>query len=256
MQAVILAGGLGTRLWPVTKAVPKPMVPVAGEPYLAHQLRFLREQGHTDVVMLTGYLGEQIEEYFGDGGPIGMRIRYSREPAPLGTGGALRNASNLLADAFLLIYGDSFLPIRYEILERRLAETKATAVVALFEDRDGETGVVANVDVDESGFVTRYEKNAARSNLRFIDAGVLAMRAEAIQHIPAGEKSSLEEQIFPRLIERRALAAVTTEQRFYDIGTPERLRVIEGYFGDSATRRLGDSAARRLGDSAARRLGD
>ena len=231
MQVVILAGGLGTRLWPMTKSVPKPMVPVGGEPYLAHQLRFLRGQGYSDVVILTGYLGEQIEDYFGDGSAVGMRIRYSREPGPLGTGGALRNASALLADAFLLIYGDSFLPIEYGILERRLAETQATAVVALFEDRNGETGVVANVEIDESGFVTRYEKNAAGSSLRYIDAGVLALRAEAIQLIPAGEKSSLEEQIFPRLIEERSLAAVTTEQRFYDIGTPERLSVIEAYFG-------------------------
>jgi len=231
MQVVILAGGLGTRLWPMTKSIPKPMVPVGGEPYLSHQLRFLRGQGYSDVVILTGYLGEQIEDYFGDGSAVGMRIRYSREPGPLGTGGALRNASALLADAFLLIYGDSFLPIEYSILERRLAETQATAVVALFEDRNGETGVVANVDTDESGFVTRYEKNAAGSSHRFIDAGVLALRAEAIQLIPAGEKSSLEEQIFPRLIEERSLAAVTTEQRFYDIGTPERLSVIEAYFG-------------------------
>ena len=231
MQVVILAGGLGTRLWPMTQSAPKPMVLVGGEPYLAHQLRFLAGQGYSDVVVLTGYLGEQIEEYFGDGSRIGMRICYSREPAPLGTGGALRNAIDLLADSFLLIYGDSFLPIEYRILEQRLAASNATAVLALFEDRDGETGVTANVDIDQDGFVIRYQKNASGSGLRFIDAGALAMRAEAIRLIPAGEKSSLEEHIFPRLIERRALAAVTTEQRFYDIGTPERLRVIEAYFG-------------------------
>ena len=243
MQVVILAGGLGTRLWPMTETVPKPMVPVCGEPYLAHQLRFLAGQGYSDVVILTGYLGNQIEEYFGDGAALGMHIRYSREPGPLGTGGALRNAAHLLADAFLVIYGDSFLPIEYETLEERLTETNATAVVTLFEDKNGETNVVPNVDIDESGFVTRYEKNASGSKLRFIDAGVLALRAEAIRLIPAGEKISLEEHIFPRLIERHSLAAVTTEQRFYDIGTPERLRVIEAYFG-----RLGDWAIRRLGD--------
>src|SRR4029078_12594532 len=169
MQVVILAGGLGTRLWPMTKSIPKPMVPVGGEPYPPHQIGFLRGQGYSDVVILTGYLGEQIEDHFGDGSAVGMRIRYSREPGPLGTGGALRNASELLPDAFLLIYGDSFLSIEYGILERRLAETQATAVVALFEDRNGETGVVANVDTDESGFVTRYENTDRRQNLRSID---------------------------------------------------------------------------------------
>jgi len=230
MQVVILAGGLGTRLWPMTKSIPKPMVPVGGEPYLAHQLRFLRRQGYADVVILTGYLGEQIENYFLDGSSMEMRIRYSREPSPLGTGGALRNASGLLSESFLLIYGDSFLPIEYSTLERRLADTGASAAVALFEDVNGETGVVANVDVDGDGYVTRYEKNAPGSGLRFIDAGVLALRSEAVQLIPAGEKNSLEERIFPQLIERRSLAAVTTDQRFYDIGTPDRLRAIEAYF--------------------------
>jgi NDP-sugar pyrophosphorylase family protein len=159
-----------------------------------------------------------------------MRIRYSREPAPLGTGGALRHARHLLADTFLLIYGDSYLPIDYSAVGKRLLETGATAAVVLFEDVDGETNVVPNVDVDDESFVTRYEKNSADAGLRYIDAGVLAMRASAIDLIPADEKSSLEEHVFPRLIERRSLAAVITKQRFYDIGTPERLGVIEALF--------------------------
>src|SRR5450432_2485472 len=102
MQAVILAGGLGTRLWPLTKTVPKPMVPVAGAPYLEHQLRLLEKQGIRDILLLTGYLGEQIEEHFGDGSRLGLRIAYSREETPVGTGGALRLAQGLLADSFLL----------------------------------------------------------------------------------------------------------------------------------------------------------
>src|ERR1051325_9126184 len=111
MQVVILAGGLGTRLWPLTKTGPKPMVPVAGLPYLEHQVRLFEKQSIRDVVMLTGYLGEQIEEYFGDGARWGMSIAYSREQQPLGTGGALREARHLLAETFVLIYGDSYLPI-------------------------------------------------------------------------------------------------------------------------------------------------
>src|SRR5215470_7155250 len=86
VQAVILAGGLGTRLWPLTKAIPKPMVLVCGAPYLEHQLRLLARQSITDVLLLTGYLGSQIEEYFGDGASVGLHIHYSRELEPLGTG--------------------------------------------------------------------------------------------------------------------------------------------------------------------------
>lgn len=146
MQALILAGGLGTRLWPLTKEVPKPMVPVAGVPYLEHQLRLLARQGLQDVVMLTANLSEQIEEYFGDGRRLGLDIRYSREPEPLGTGGALRAARHLRS--------------------------------------------------------------------------VLAL-------IPPEGKVSLEQQVFPLLIDRGMLLGLPTQQRFYDIGTAERLKSIE-----------------------------
>ena len=118
MQVVILAGGLGTRLGPLTRPHPKPMVPVKGVPYLEHQLRLLARQGLTDIVLLTGYLGEQIEEYFGDGDRMGLRLRYSRELEPLGTGGALRQARPLLEEAFLVIYGDSYLRIDYAAVGR------------------------------------------------------------------------------------------------------------------------------------------
>src|SRR6266567_9060405 len=99
MQTVILAGGLGTRLWPLTEAIPKPMVTVAGVPYLEHQLRLLAEQNLRDVLLLTGYLGEQIEAHFGEGERFGLRLEYSQEPSPLGTGGALRHARDQLHDA-------------------------------------------------------------------------------------------------------------------------------------------------------------
>ena len=113
MQTVILAGGLGTRLGALTRKIPKPMAPVAGMPYLEHQLRLLERQSLRDVLLLTGYLGDQIESYFGNGGRLGLRIRYSRERRPLGTGGALREARRLLDESFLLMYGDSLLPIDY-----------------------------------------------------------------------------------------------------------------------------------------------
>ena len=231
MQVVILAGGLGTRLWPVTQSVPKPMVLVGGEPYLAHQLRYLRKQGYSDVVLLTGYLGEQIEEHFGDGSSIDMRLRYSREPTPLGTGGALRHARHLLADAFLLIYGDSYLPIEYATVGRLLHESHADGVLVLYHDPHGETDVPGNVALDERGRVTRYDKSGtADPELRYVEAGVLALRRSVIDLVAPSGAVSLEQEVFPRLIERRALVGLTTTQRFYDIGTPDRLRAIEQLF--------------------------
>jgi NDP-sugar pyrophosphorylase family protein len=226
MQAVILAGGLGTRLWPLTKTVPKPMVPVAGVPYLEHQLRLLASQSILDVLLLTGYLGEQIEEYFGDGSGLGLTIRYSREQMPVGTGGALREARAKLADTFLVIYGDSYLPIDYAEALRKLETSGAQGLLVVYDNRLSDTTVKNNVDLDADDFVTRYEKDSA-DMLSYVEAGVLAFRREAVDLIAPGGAVSLEREIFPQLIAQRQLIALVTTQRFFDIGTPERLQAIE-----------------------------
>jgi NDP-sugar pyrophosphorylase family protein len=230
MQAVILAGGLGTRLWPLTKEIPKPMVPVAGVPYLEHQLRLLAKQSITDIVLLIGYLGSQIEEHIGDGANLGLHISYSREPQPLGTGGALREARHLLADLFVLIYGDSYLPIPYVQVADHLANSPATGVMVVYRDPAGETSVSKNVALDESGLVSRYDKTAVGDpQLQYVEAGVLAFRRTVLDLIPPYDPVSLEQQVFPLLIERRQLIGMPTSQRFYDIGTPERLKTIEEF---------------------------
>ena len=226
MQAAILAGGLGTRLWPLTKTVPKPMVPVAGAPYLEHQLRLLGKQGIREILLLTGYLGEQIEEHFGDGSRMGLRIEYSREEAPLGTGGALRLASSLLSDSFLLIYGDSYLPIDYTVPLRKLEASDAQGLLVVYDNREADTTVKNNVDIDDSFHVTRYEKDSPQP-LSYVEAGVLAFRRSMVETIASQRPVSLEKEIFPRLIPGRQLIAHVTAQRFYDIGTPDRLKVIE-----------------------------
>jgi mannose-1-phosphate guanylyltransferase len=234
MQAVILAGGLGTRLGSLTERIPKPLVPVAGVPYLEHQLRLLARQSIRDVVLLTGYLGQAIEDCFGDGGSLGLSLRYSREPSPLGTGGALRLAAPLIADPFLLIYGDSYLPIDYrEVVSAldhaALDRLPVTGVVVVYDDREGRTSVRNNIAIGEDGLVIRYDKDSVDdASLKFVEAGVLAFRRSIIDLIPEGVVS-LEKDLFPQLIATRQLRAYPTGQRFYDIGTPERLRVFEEY---------------------------
>ena len=228
MQAVILAGGLGTRLWPLTREVPKAMVPVAGAPYLEHQLRLFKEQKITDILLLTGYLGNQIEEYFGDGALLGLTIRYSRETEPIGTGGALRQAAEHLADSFLLIYGDSYLPMQYAAVLERLRPSSARGLLVVYDNLFGDSSVKNNVALDTAGYVTRYAKDVeGDSKLAYVDAGILGFRRNIVELIPTAGAVSLEREIFPTLIARRELIALTTTQRFYDIGTPERLRVIE-----------------------------
>jgi NDP-sugar pyrophosphorylase family protein len=228
VQTVILAGGLGTRLLPLTKATPKTMAPVRGMPYLEHQLRLLGRQGLTGVVLLTGYLGDQIEDYFGDGSRLGLSIRYSREREPLGTGGALREARHLLEELFLVIYGDSYLPIDYAAVGRRLQESEAAGLIVVYRDETGQTSVCPNVALDSKGHVTRYDKQATGdSELKYVEAGVLAFRRSILDLMPAEGQVSLEQQVYPELIRRRSLLGMPTSQRFYDIGTPQRLKAIE-----------------------------
>jgi NDP-sugar pyrophosphorylase family protein len=202
------------------------MVPVAGRPYLEHQLRELGRQGITDIALLTGYLGEQIEEYFGDGRPLGLRLRYSREATPQGTGGAVRDAAGLLAESFLLIYGDSYLPIDYPAVLRRLDESGALGVAVVYDNRE-DTSVRNNIAVAADGFVSRYAKGADGPDLRHVEAGVLTFRREVVGRLPPAGRASLEADLYPQLVARRELAAFVTAQRFYDIGTPERLALIE-----------------------------
>jgi mannose-1-phosphate guanylyltransferase len=229
LQAVLLVGGLGTRLGEITRRIPKPMVPVAGIPYLEHQLRLLREQGITDVLLLTGYLGEQIESYFGAGSRFGLSIRYSRETSPQGTGGALRDALPLLSDAFLVLNGDSYLPIDYRPVWQCLIDSPVQAVAVVYDNRE-DTTVPNNMALDAEGFIRRYAKDASGDpDLRYVDAGVLALRRTVAAGIPPGRPVSLEKEVYPPLIERRQMRGFVTTQRFYDIGTPDRLQQLEAF---------------------------
>ncbi len=232
MQAVILAGGLGTRFRPLTLKTPKPMIPVMGKPYLEYQLRYLKSYDITDILLCIGYLGEEIQSYFGNGQFWSMNINYSFEKKPLGTGGALKNAMDKLDDSFFLIYGDSFLPINYNSLEERFCKTDKSLVMALYGNQD-DTTVPNNVSINENGIITQYKKDSASSILKYVDAGVLVLSKDILKLIISEQVVSLEEEIFPDLIDRQECAGFVTHERFYDIGTPERLKHFETYLKES-----------------------
>lgn len=231
MQTVILAGGLGTRLRPLTHDVPKPMVPIGGKPYLERQLAYLAGQGFTDILLLTGYLGEQVEAHFGDGSGFGVRVRYSREETPVGTGGALLQARPLLEDRFLLLYGDSFLPIEYrEVMDLLSTPSPARLVLTAYDNRGEDTSVANNLLVESTGRISAYEKGTGNPQLNFVEAGVVGMRKDVLEVLPEAPPASLENQAFPRIIAQGEAVAYITRQRFYDFGTPERLAQTEAYF--------------------------
>lgn len=229
MQIVILAGGLGTRLRPRTLTVPKPMVPVLGKPYLYYQLDYLKRRGIGEALLLIGYLGEQIVDYFGDGRSLGMALDYSVEKELLGTGGALKLAEDKIRDDFFVIYGDSFLPMDYADFEAAFRNAGAEGMISVYRDPAGVTTVKGNVALSKDGKVTRYDKKTNDPELMYVEAGVLAFRRNVLKRIPAGQIVSLENDTYPELIRERRLAGYIATQRFFDIGTESRIGDMEAW---------------------------
>jgi NDP-sugar pyrophosphorylase family protein len=225
LPAVILAGGRGTRLGELTATSPKPLARVAGRPVLDWIIESLSQTGVDEVLLLAGYLGDQIADYVAGGQRWCVRARVEIEATPLGPGGALRQARACLPPRFLLVYGDSYLPIDYAALSRAVIEAHADAMMVVYEDHQRLTGVAPNVAV-EGGRVTTYAKGAAAAVRSHIDAGVVALTSAVIDRLPPGN-SALETGLYPALAADRSLLAYVTPQRFYDAGTPERLRELE-----------------------------
>lgn len=223
-QIVILAGGLGTRLRPITETVPKPMVIVGGEPYLHWQMLDLKRQGYLDVLLLVAYLGERIEAHFGHGADYGMNIQYSHEVEPMGTGGALKNALALLEDDFILINGDSFLRAPLDSMARVFDDGNFDALVSTYDNRHP-VPVIPNLRVSD-GVVLDYKKDAGlEQGFDKIDSGVYILNRSLVTAHP-GSRFALAD-LWPPLIRARRLGAFPVPERFYDIGTPERLKEFE-----------------------------
>jgi NDP-sugar pyrophosphorylase family protein len=228
IQAAILAGGLGKRMRPLTESIPKPMIEVCGKPFLHHQFELLRSFGIRRVVVLVAYLGDQIENHFGDGSALGLHLSYAHELEPLGTGGALKNAAALLDEEFLLLNGDTYLAIDYAALANAFRASKALAMIVAYEN--GDARVPSNLALSADGRVAIYRKRDPRG-LTHVDAGVIALRREVLAEIPAGRKCSLEEEIFPKLIERGQMKAWVTQEPFYDMGSPAGLEALAARLG-------------------------
>jgi len=224
MQVVILAGGMGTRLRPLTNTIPKAMVTVRGKPFLEHQLGLLKATGLTDVLILAGYLGGQIEEYFGDGSALGVRIGYSHEQSPMGTGGALKIAEPALEEHFVLLNGDTLLPIDYRALVDAFGGSGTTGLIVAYSN----TCKIAanNLKLSNQDLVLAYNKDDD-TGMTHVDAGAIVLDKSVLELIRPGRPCSLEREVFRQLIRKRQLKAFRTDQRFYDMGSIEGLKQIE-----------------------------
>jgi NDP-sugar pyrophosphorylase family protein len=221
----ILAGGLGKRLGDRVAETPKPLLEVAGEPFLLHQLRLLGAAGAEDVVLCVGYLGERIERRMGRE-RFGIRIRYSYDAPGLdGTLGAIRRARTLLGERFLVLYGDTYLRLDYAAAAAAWgASGRAGLMTVLRNEGRWDT---SNVQLAEDGDVLTYNKYAPDPEMRWIDYGLGGLEARAFELV--GDTENDLAILYQRLAELGELCAYQVTERFFDIGTPEALAETEAF---------------------------
>jgi len=211
MKVVILAGGRGTRLGALARGLPKPMVRVAGRPFLEHVFRSFTDRGFHEFLLLVGHHADVIESHFRRGDALGIQIEYSREVELVGTGGAVRDASHLLSERFILTYGDVLRRFDYD----RFVQEHPDNCLAIYP-RISEGNTEA-----QHGVVTRFDKTA--KDLPFVDAGFSVLKREVVDLVPPAGVCSFEQEVYATLASRRELEAEVVNHEFYDIGTPEEL---------------------------------
>jgi mannose-1-phosphate guanylyltransferase len=222
LQALILAGGEGTRLRPLTSSVPKPVVPLAGRPFISYMIEWLRGHGVDEVILSCGFMADGVRAVLGDGDRVGVRLHYVEEPRPLGTGGALKLAEDLLQDRFLMLNGDQLTDIDLTAQLRQHERTGARATIALIavEDPSAYGLVRQRGDLTVSDFLEKPNADEIDTNL--VNAGVYVLDRSVLGEMaPAGTRFSIERDVFPQLVDQ-GLYGYEASGYWMDIGTPRR----------------------------------
>ena len=225
-QAVILAGGRGTRLKPITDTLPKPLVAFHGRPFLSYLLEQLKGQGIQNVLLLVGYLAHLIREYCGDGSQWGLHVDYVESPVEAETGQRLMDAAPLLAPCFLLTYCDNYWPMRLEPMWQTFCESAPLAMVTVYANRDGYTR--NNLRVDDEGKVVDYDPGRTAPNLNGVEIGYAILSRKVLEYLPE-DNVRFEHTVYPTLAADGLLRAYPTEHRYYSVGSLERLPLTEAF---------------------------
>jgi mannose-1-phosphate guanylyltransferase len=227
MQALILAGGEGTRLRPLTSTVPKPVVPLVDRPFMAFMLEWLQRHGVDDVIMSCGFLASGVRNVLGDGEAYGIRLRYVEEPTPMGTGGALKYAESLLDERFLMLNGDVLtdIDITAQIAQHEATGARATLALTPVEDPSNYGLVRLHDDGQVKEFVEKPSPDQIDTNT--ISAGCYVLEHSVLDLLEADRPASIERDVFPRLV-GKGLYGHVAHGYWLDIGTPERY--LEGTF--------------------------
>jgi mannose-1-phosphate guanylyltransferase len=245
MQALILAGGEGTRLRPLTSTVPKPVVPLVDRPFIAFMLDWLRAHDVDDVIMSCGFLAAGVRNVLGDGSAYGVRLRYVEEPQPLGTGGAVKFAESLLDERFLMLNGDVLTDhdVSAQLALHDLRGARATLALTPVEDPSA-YGLVRTLDDGEvTGFVEKPSLN--QIDTHNISAGIYVLERSVLDLLEPEKPASIERDVFPRMV-GEGLYAYVGDGYWLDIGTPERylegtFDILEGTVKTAVVERMGDT---------------
>ena len=232
VQAVIFAGGRGTRLRPLTETRPKPMIEVLGQPFLAYQIEQLRDQGFKKILLLLGYLPEVVQEYCGDGSRWGMQIEYSVTELENETARRLKLAEGHLDPCFLLMYCDNYWPMQFDRMWQRFTANSAPVMITVYTNKDGYTR--NSVRVGEDGFVEIYDKTCAAPGLQGVEISYAFVRKEVVGLLPDANVS-VESALYTRLAEQKQLLAYVTDHRYYSVGALHRLPLTEVFFTRTPT---------------------
>jgi len=226
VPVALLAGGLATRLRPITEKIPKALVELAGRPFIDWQLDLLAENGIRQVVMCLGYLGEMVRDHCGDGSSRGMTLQYSFDGEKLmGTGGAILRARPMLGDAFWVMYGDSYMDIDYPAVLAAFDRSKALGLMTIL--RNCNKWDTSNV-IFQDGQLIRYDKRNRVPEMQYIDYGVGLLRSAVLDRIPADRPFDLAE-LYTQLVAEKQMIGYEVTQRFYEIGTPASLEEARQY---------------------------
>ncbi len=231
--AIILAGGLATRLRPLTDSIPKALVDINGEPFIAHQLRLLRKQGVTEIILSIGYRGEMIKDYVGDGQRFGVNVTYVEDgPQLLGTGGAIKNALNTINNnSFFVLYGDSYLPCDYTAVQKYFVSTGKLGLMTVFHNED--KWDASNIEFLNNEIVT-YDKKNKTPQMRYIDYGLGLLSKESFMLVQDQDEFDLA-SFYQLLLKKHQLAAFEVKERFYEVGSLTGIDELSYYFSRLAS---------------------
>jgi NDP-sugar pyrophosphorylase family protein len=226
LPVVILAGGLATRLYPVTRKIPKSLMVIAGRPFIDHQLDLLKEKGVTRVVLCVGTFGDMIETHVGDGSRFGLEVRYSYDgDVLLGTGGAVKKAAGILPDRFMIMYGDSYLDLDLEPVVQQFDAARLPALMTVYRNRN--MFDVSNI-IMKDGIIVRYDKKSHDPTMEYIDYGLIAIRKDVFDVYPANEPFDLS-LVLSRLVDAGQVLGYEVTKRFYEIGSTSGIKETEEY---------------------------